>query len=479
MKNLFSKYYSLPVQVKASFWFLICTILQRSVSIITTPIFTRLLSTAEYGTYSNFLSWMGILTCFVTMYIFSGIYPQSIVKYDEERSQYSSSMQGLTLTMVVTWLFLYLLTCRFWNGIFSLTTSQMVAMFIIMWSNAAFGFWSAEQRIEYKYRELVLITLVESILQPILSIILIHFVSDKVTGLVWGIAIATVTCYSYLFAEQILSGRVFFSWRVWSYALKLAIPLIPHYISSILLNSSDRIMIQKLVGESQAGVYNLAYTISICGVLINQALLQTIEPWLLKNIKNKNFTNIKKVAYPSLVIVASINLLLILLAPDVIRIFAPSSYYDAVWIMPPIILSVYFMFMYNLFSVFEFYYETTSYISTATGIGAVLNILLNYIFIQLYGYYAAGYTTLFCYILFAIMHYIFMCKICKYQIENVQIYDLKVIVFISGIFVFVGLGIMFTYYNDIIRYGVVVISITFLFVKRNLIIEKLLSIYKK
>ena len=299
------------------------------------------------------------------------------------------------------------------------------------------------------------------------------------TGLVWGIAIATVTCYSYLFAEQILSGRVFFSWRVWSYALKLAIPLIPHYISSILLNSSDRIMIQKLVGESQAGVYNLAYTISICGVLINQALLQTIEPWLLKNIKNKNFTNIKKVAYPSLVIVASINLLLILLAPDVIRIFAPSSYYDAVWIMPPIILSVYFMFMYNLFSVFEFYYETTSYISTATGIGAVLNILLNYIFIQLYGYYAAGYTTLFCYILFAIMHYIFMCKICKYQIENVQIYDLKVIVFISGIFVFVGLGIMFTYYNDIIRYGVVVISITFLFVKRNLIIEKLLSIYKK
>ena len=72
-----------------------------------------------------------------------------------------------------------------------------------------------------------------------------------------------------------------------------------------------------------------------------------------------------------------------------------------------------------------------------------------------------------------------MCKICKYQIENVQIYDLKVIVFISGIFVFVGLGIMFTYYNDIIRYGVVVISITFLFVKRNLIIEKLLSIYKK
>ena len=479
MKNLFSKYYSLPVQVRASFWFLICTILQRSVSIVTTPIFTRLLSTTEYGTYSIFLSWMGILTCFITLYIFSDIYPQAIVKYEEKRAQYSSSMQALTLTMVILWLCFYFLTRQFWNGVFSLTTPQMVAMFLIMWGNAVFGFWAAEQRTDYKYRKLVIVTLFESVFQPILCIVLIHFVSDKVTGLVWGIAIATVTCYSYLFAEQILSGRVFFSWRVWSYALKLAIPLIPHYISSILLNSSDRIMIQKLVGESQAGVYNLAYTISICGVLINQAFLQTIYPWLLKKIKAKDFKSMKLISYFSLTAIAGANLLLILLAPNLIKLFAPPSYYDAVWVMPPIMLSVYFMFMYNLFSVFEFYYEKTSYISIATGVCASLNVFLNYIFIQLYGYYAAGYTTLFCYILFATMHYIFMCKTCKPEIADVTIYDLRTLLFISIIFILFGLGIMFTYWNDFLRYSIIVFCFFIFFLKRNWIVNKVRVIYKK
>lgn len=51
MNKLLVKYRSIPVQVKASLWFLICAFLQKGISFITTPIFTRLLSTSEYGQY--------------------------------------------------------------------------------------------------------------------------------------------------------------------------------------------------------------------------------------------------------------------------------------------------------------------------------------------------------------------------------------------------------------------------------------------
>ena len=465
--TIVDKYRNSSIQVKASFWFLICTIIQRSISIITTPIFTRLLSTNEYGKYSVFISWMGILTCFVTMYIYSGVYPQAIVKFDHSRAKYSSAMQGLTFTLTLFWLLIYGLFFQFWNKLFELNTAQMLAMFIVMWAHAVFGFWSAEQRVDYKYKLLVIVTLVEAILQPCLCILLIYLSEDKVTGLVLGMAIATFFCYTALFVNQMVRGKVYFSKEIWSYTLRLAIPLIPHYISTVLLNSSDRIMIQKFVGVGEAGIYNLAYTISICGVLINQALLQTLQPWIYQKIKAEQFQEIKKVAYPALCGVALVNLCMILFAPELIKIFAPASYSAAKWVMAPIAMSVYFMFMYNLFSCFEFYYEKTSYVSIATVSGALLNLLLNFILLPRFGYYAAGYTTLFCYFVFAVAHYGFMRKICKFYLPNIKVYDINVISLISVIFVALAFSIMLLYSFTLLRYIVFLILIVFILIYRD------------
>ena len=411
---------------------------------------------------------MGILTCFVTMYIYSGIYPQAIVKYNREVDYYSSSMQGLTFFLVVSWLCVYLLFSKFWNHFFALKTSQMLAMIIIMWANAIYGFWSAEQRVAYRYKKLVAITLFEALLQPSICVFLILKCEDKVTGLVVGIAIATLGSYFMLFITQIRRGKTLISKKVWCYALKLAIPLIPHYLSSVLLNNFDRIMIRGMIGDTQAGIYNLAYTISMCGTLINQALLQTITPWMFQKIKENQHRAIKGVAYPTLVLVAVVNILLILFAPEIIKIFAPASYYEAVWSIPPVAMSVYFMFMYNLFSNVEFYYEKPYYVSTATMIGAGLNILLNYYGIKMFGYIAASYTTLFCYMVFAILHYLFMQKICKSErIES--IYDVKVLVIISMALLVVGGALTAAYNSFTLRLIVALVIVVVLFINRDYI----------
>ena len=82
MGKLRKKYRSMPVQVKASLWFLICSFLQKGISTVSTPIFTRLLSTAEYGQYNVFNSWLGIITIFVTLNLSAGVYTQGLVKFD-------------------------------------------------------------------------------------------------------------------------------------------------------------------------------------------------------------------------------------------------------------------------------------------------------------------------------------------------------------------------------------------------------------
>ena len=467
IKPLLIKYNDLPVQAKAGFWFLVCTIIQRSITIITTPIFTRMLTEAEYGEYGVFISWMGILSCFVTMYIFSGIYPQAIVKYDDKKDVYSSGMQGFTVTLVLFWCIVYYLGRGLWNGLLSMNTVEMFAMFAVMWGNAAFGFWSAEQRNEYKYKILLIVTLTEAILQPVLSIILLLRFENKVNGLVWGIAIANLLCYTPLFIAQMRKGKKFFEGSVWKYSVRLGIPLIPHYLSSVVLNSADRIMIKQLVGQGPAGIYNLAYTISICGTLINQALLQTIQPWVYQKIKDEKYEDIRKLAYPALIAIGCVNLMVILIAPELIRIFAPPSYYDAIWVMPPVSLSVYFMFMYNLFSYFEFYFEKPVYVSIATFIGAGLNIILNYIFIKQFGYVAAGYTTLVCYLTFCVTHYCFMRIICKKEINGVKVYDMRMIVGISLAVTAASFIIMMSYRNMYIRYGILLLVLVVCIIKRK------------
>ena len=410
------------------------------------------------------------------MNLSSGVYAQGIVKFEDERDQFTSSLQGLGLTLILAWTIVYLSFHTFFNNIFSLTIVQMICMFMMIWANGSFNFWSMNQRVDFKYNKLVVMTIAASIAQPLLSIILIKQSIDKVTARILGMTIVQLSMYSWTFLSQIQKGRRFFYKKFWSYALKFNIPLLPHYLSLTILSSSDRIMIKKMVGSSEAGIYSLAYSVAMIMSLFNTALLQTVEPWIYKKLKASKAKDIAKVAYPTFTFIGAVNIFLIVLAPEVITFFAPKQYYDAIWVIPSVALSVYFTYIYCFFATFEFYYEKTKYIASATIGGAVLNILLNYIFIEQYGYLAAGYTTLVSYIMFAVLHYIFMRKICREFMNNVQPYRLKTVLMISICTTLLGFGMMLTYPFPAVRYTIIGITIILAIIKRETIKEITLNL---
>lgn len=451
------KYRSLPMQVRASFWVLICSFLQRGISMITTPIFTRLLTTAEYGQYNVFNSWYGIISIIVSLNLWAGVHAQGLVKFDKERAVFSSSLQGLTTVLVLAWSGIYFIFRDFWNGIFSLTTVQMSALLIMVWTSASFCFWTNEQRVEYKYRALVIITLLVSLLKPLLGILLVTHAEDKVTARILGLALVEVVCFTGLFAVQMKRGKVFFSSRFWKYAILFNLPLIPHYLSQTVLNNADRIMIQNMVGDSEAGIYSLAYSVSSIMVLFNSALSQTIGPWLYQKIKDHKAEDMAPVGYTTLIIIAAVNLLLIILGPEVVAIFAPSSYYDAIWVIPPVAMGTVFLYSYDLFAKFAFYHEKTVFVMIISVIGAALNILLNFIFINIFGYIAAGYTTLVCYMIYAVGHYIYMRYICRKYNGGVYPYDTKVLILMAIVFMGIGFLMLGTYKLPIVRYSIITI----------------------
>ena len=227
-------------------------------------------------------------------------------------------------------------------------------------------------------------------------------------------------------------------------------------------------MIERMVSAEAAGLYSLAYSISMIMTMFNSALTQAIGPWVLKKIRNRQETDIARLLRPCLIFIALVNILLIVFAPELVAIFAPPSYYDAIWAMPPVTMTVFFIFLYDVFSYYEFYYERTSFISFATFAAAVLNLLLNYICIPVFGYAAAGYTTLVCFILYAAGHYIVMKSVAKDYLDGNAIISGRQVLLIAVIFMFFGFFFCALYNHPVLRYiaFMCLICVLFLFRKR-------------
>lgn len=482
MKKIKAYYKSIPIQVKASLWFLISMVFQNALAALSTPFFTRLMTTSEYGRYSVILSWQQILNCFITLNIYGGVYAQGLVKQmGEIRNRYISSFQGLLMSLVVGWFLIFLFIHQIIEEIIDFTFVEGCFIFILIWGTGIFQIWAQAERTEFRYKKLVIVSIAYALISTVSGLLLVYSMDSKVTARILGLAIPAMVIYSGLFIGQIRKDRRIFDSDIWNHTILLTIPLLPHYLSQIILNSSDRIMISNLVGENEAGIYSLAYTLAQMMTLFNSALLSTIEPWIYKNIKEAEETRkigIENVAYISFSAIASMNILLIAFVPEIIKIFAPIEYYEAIWVIPPVSLSVFFMFIYSFFGLFEFYYEKSKYITVATLTGAILNIVLNYIFINQYGYIAAGYTTLICYMVYALMHYVFMKKVIRENLDGIRVYDVKIIMAISAVFIVLAFALMSTYSMQILRYVILIILMIGMIIKRNFIVDQIIQIIK-
>lgn len=131
-----------------------------------------------------------------------------------------------------------------------------------------------------------------------------------------------------------------------------------------------------------------------------------------------------------------------------------------------------FLFYTQLFGSVEFYYEKKYYLVAGSILSAVLNVLLNWIFIDMYGYIAAAYTSLLCFIVFALSNYICMKCICKQYQITAQMFDLRKQIIICCVFVILSFSMMLLYDWLIIRLVVIAIFISLIVCKRDYIISR-------
>ena len=109
-------------------------------------------------------------------------------------------------------------------------------------------------------------------------------------------------------------------------------------------------------------------------------------------------------------------------------------------------------------------------------IGAALNVFLNAVFIPRFGFIAAAYTTLICYLVFMVLHYVFSRKVLKEQQIQDPVYDNKTVFLLSGVITAVGLGCMATFPYTALRVALIAVLLAVGLFKRETIKQLIASI---
>ena len=182
-------------------------------------------------------------------------------------------------------------------------------------------------------------------------------------------------------------------------------------------------MIDRLCSRQEAAYYSIAYNMALVLNIVIASVHGAVQPWFFAHIRNGNISELRRKSTKLIGGVSALCILAMLLSPAALWILAPGSYGDALRVMPVICMASLFYGEYMLFSNVAASSEKPVYMSIATVIGAVANVGLNLLLIPKYGYVAAGYTTLFCYMLFAGMPYVFSGMIWRRQNGRERVFE--------------------------------------------------------
>ena len=336
IKKFLAKLNSMSPAAKASFWFVVSNVVLKGISFITTPIFTRLLDVEDYGVSSVFVTWEGIISIFATLSLSGGVYNVAMTKYEKDIDTVTSSLIGLTALASILVYSVCIVVNLLFPNLFDLNTGYLVFMWIQTFFNATTAFWLMRKRFTFDYKKVIAYTFANAILSPVVAIIAVRLVEDnkayaKVIGSgLWGIIVGIV-----IMIMLVYKGKKLYHKEYWKFALKFNIPLLPHYLSQVLLNSADKIMLDYFIGSASAGLYSIAHSITGVVSIITQSINSSLIPYTLQSIKQGVVKKMNSVILGCSTIVAVICEMIVLFAREGILIFATEEYMDAVWFVAP------------------------------------------------------------------------------------------------------------------------------------------------
>lgn len=434
----------------------------------------------QYGIVTTYNSWFGILLAIVALNIYGSTLNTALVKFKEHKKELLSSGFGLLLTLSVASLALSFIVAPLSEKLLLMSPSMLLAIPVNIAITACFTYWTQYEKFEYDYVKLVRVTFVYVLVPAIVSVTSVWLwpiESQKAAVKVWSQLAASAPMALLLVLLAWKDSHTFFESEMWRYLLLFSIPLLPHYLSMTVLNQSDRIMIASMAGRAEAAYYAVSYQVAMATSIIINAVTQAVVPWLYRIMDAREDTEaVAPVTTTVSLFVALASFVLTALAPEIISFFAPGSYHEAMYLIPAISGSAYYIYLYNMCVNIELFYSKRSYTVSITTVAAAINIGLNYMLIPKLGYQAAAYTTLVCYVLMGVGHTIATRKICNDY--SLILYRFDLLWIIGIVLVVSNQSLLFLYDYSILRLALLLILAGFLYISKSNFIDAVRVIKK-
>jgi O-antigen/teichoic acid export membrane protein len=364
------------------------------------PFITPYLTEFDYGVYGIIIAYASAIEVFTTL----GLRVVLVNSFYKHPKRYTFVWRQL-YGFLIQWLWLFsalkflLLLAIMPNGVENGIEIALLSVAETMLFGPAATFSSTLFQIKEMPKSIAVRTAIFGMLTVMLNIWFIAFLHLGFMGWIYANAIVVVVSnVSYaipLFNTFNLYPIFSYSRkRVWQ-SLKVSLPTVPHYYSTFLLNSSDRVVMERMkLPAADIGKYSVAYTVSSVFQSIGMATGFAIGPMMMKCYKEKDEHTARSIVFIVQALFLIGSFLLSLWLREIFQVVIRNEALSAIYPLGIIVLMAYnYRAMYYGTTNKLLYAEKTNTLWRLTFVAGILNVALNIILIPIYGYQVAALTT--------------------------------------------------------------------------------------
>ncbi len=366
------------------------------------PLYTSVLSTAEYGTVDLLNTLVGLALPIITLQIEQGVFRFLIEKRNDERGKkeiISSSFLLIIISCIAFSIFFMILSLFNSNEYkFLLFLNILIYVFPTYLLQVSRGLGNNKM--------FSLGSFIAASSTIMFNIIFILGFKLRVEGMLYGTMLGQICCSLFLFIKlkmiKYLSMKLI-SKKIIKDLIKYSAPLIPNSISWWVFNASDRIIVSFFLGLSATGllsaankfsaIYISAY--SIIYMSWTESISSHIDDSDISDYFTKNFNLLMK-------FFVSVAFCLISFMPFLFKILINKKFIGGYNLIPVLIIASIFNVAVGLIGSFYVAKKNTKSIANTSILAALINIVVNLIFIKYIGLLAAAVSTFVSYFLMTI-----------------------------------------------------------------------------
>lgn len=397
------------IALKAGVFYIFAQLFIRGISFLTTPLYTRLLTTAQYGQIKVYESWLLIAVPVMSLCLWKSV---DRAKYDLDEQGYNAYVSSNHTLSYISIGICFLVCLVFKDQVEAFCHMDDVMFYVgfgYVFAYSSILFMQRREKQMMRYKASTLITLLTVVPATVISLAwmywgkqngmqqeLVHYrvISFYGIHIVGGIVVIVLLT---------LQGRKLVAKEFWKYGLLYSLPLIPEAISIQIMNQADKIMVQNMVSDEASGLIGLGTTVSFIIWILEDSVWNAWQPWLFEKISRRETKDVQE---PWKVLMHGFGLIswcIVMLAPEIVLILGGSRYYSVIWLVTPMVTGTLFRFYSYSYTAIQNYHKKTEYVALGTLLAMMINVVLNYFCIRQFGYQAAAYTTAVSYFLLLLL----------------------------------------------------------------------------